>query len=128
VKRRLGLAISLFLIPVLGACDNGMQEIAHPFYLGRFEASGPIWLFRCPNGPDDGCANDSLPDGDVLAAGANKQFVVFQMSDGYYYFRRIPLEANGWGDEPEKIIGPIDENGLAKATKNFGLPRLTIKP
>jgi hypothetical protein len=119
---------ALLMIPALAACNNGMEEVAHPFYLGKFEASGPTWLFRCPEGPNEGCANDSLPDGEVFSAGANKKFITFQLLDGYYYLERTPLETNGWGKESERITGPLDEAEFLKAMAVQRLPPLTIKP
>ena len=62
-----------------------------------------VALFRCPNEPGTGCAIDGLPGPYLVAAGADKRFVVVaQHSDPdvsgpnqYYYFARVPQETGG---------------------------------
>lgn len=63
---------TLLLFPCLlaaaAACDR-VTEVDHPFYLTYVEDSREVALFRCPHGPDGGCAINGLP-GPRVAAGA----------------------------------------------------------
>jgi len=121
VKRRRAL---LLLAALVAGCDGPMQEISDPFYVGSVEAGGEPWLFRCIDGAGQSCANDSLPDGRVLRAGGNSQFIAFEMERGFYYFRRVGEERRGWGNNPEVIVGPLDEARFAAITRAIGLPEL----
>ncbi len=111
-----------------GACGGGPTEVDHPFYLGYFEDPNEVALFRCPDGPDGGCAIDGLPGPTVIAAGANKRFVVVHAIEGYYYFARVPRETGGWGNNPERIIGPLSQEAFAAAKAKLRLPDLTVRP
>jgi hypothetical protein len=95
-------------------------------------------LFRCPNGPDDGCAGDGLPDATVFAAGSDEKYVVLvrhPYKDGdfdrkrseYFYFARVKAEFGGWGNNPEKIIGPLDQDEFFKAKRQHNLPDFSIR-
>ena len=72
----------------------------------------------------------------VEAAGADERFVVVAQrpgSDGggptrYYYFARVPEETRGWGNNPERIVGPLDEQEFAAAKARLGLPEFTVRP
>jgi hypothetical protein len=89
--------------------------------------SSDFALYRCPSGPEQGCAVDGLPM-DVIAAGGNKDFIVAHSNKGYYYFRRIDSETAGWGNKPETIVGPISEVEFAVASRKFSLPDLSVHP
>jgi hypothetical protein len=118
---------SLFLSLACAACGGGPVEVDHPFYLDALEDQEAA-LFRCPNGPDEGCAIDGLPGPGVLAAGADERHVVVQSTSGYYYFARIKRETRGWGDDPERIVGPLDERAFAEAKARLDLPELSVRP
>jgi hypothetical protein len=115
---------------------RSVVEVDHPFYLTFIENPGDVALFRCPNGPGTGCAIDGLPGPRIVAAGANERFVAVAQepnSDAngptsYYYFARVPEETRGWGDNPERVIGPLDEEAFAAAKANLQLPDLTVRP
>ena len=85
-------------------------------------------LYRCPDGPDGGCARDGLPGPAVAAAGANNDYLVVRTSAGYYYFRRVPQETSGWGNNPEKIVGPLTAEEFGRAKAQFKLPDFTVTP
>lgn len=129
----------LFIIAIMlaaTACDRRVQEVDHPFYLMFIEDPREVALFRCPDKPGVGCAIDGLPGPRVVAAGANEKFVVVAQqpnSDAggpttYYYFARVAEETQGWGNNPERIIGPLDEQGFAVAKATLQLPDLTVQP
>jgi hypothetical protein len=117
-------------------CGSPAVEVDHPFYLMFIEDPREVALFRCPKDPGNGCAIDGLPGPFVTAAGANKRFVVVAQqpdADGggperYYYFARVPQETRGWGTNPERIIGPLDEPAFAAAKARLGLPEFTVRP
>jgi hypothetical protein len=126
------LAIPLALLSA--ACQRPV-EVDDPFYLKFVGDSGEVALFRCPDGPDGGCAVDGLPGPEVIAAGANERYVVVQQmptSDAsttrYYYFARVPQERRGYGNNPERIIGPLDEAEFQAAKAAFRLPEFTVRP
>ena len=108
---------------MIGACDS-YKEVDHPFYLHYWE-NGDVDLIRCPNGRDNGCAVDGLPE-NVLAAGASRRFVVAQTFTGYFYFARVPQETGGWGNNPERIIGPLRAEEFASAKAKLHLPEFTV--
>jgi len=120
----------------MAACDRRYKEVDHPFYVMFIEDPREVALFRCPDEPGVGCAIDGLPGPYVVAAGADKRFVVVaQRSDPeasgptrYYYFARVPQETSGWGRNPERIIGPLDEPAFAAAKAKLKLPEFTVKP
>jgi hypothetical protein len=110
---------------MLSACGSRPFEVDAPFYLWHLEDEEAA-LFRCPHGPDRGCAIDGLPGPTVLAAGADKRFVVVRSTNGYFYFARVPSEKSGWGNSPEKIIGPLTENEFVATNAKLSLPPLTV--
>ena len=118
------------------ACDRGVVEVDHPFYLMSIEDPREVALFRCPGEPGVGCAIDGLPAPRIVAAGADQRHVVVaqqRASDAsgrtsYYYFARVPEESRGWGNNPERIIGPLDEEEFALAKANLRLPDLSVRP
>jgi hypothetical protein len=127
------------LVPALallfaGCSQRGAVEVDHPFYLMTIEDPAQFALFRCPEGPDRGCAIDGLPGPLVTAAGADPRFIVVEQqplaaADGprlYYYFARVPQETSGWGLNPERIVGPLDEAAFAAASAQLNLPPLTV--
>jgi hypothetical protein len=91
-----------------------------------------VALFRCPHGPDKGCAIDGLPGPKVTAAGASRRYIdVAQLKSGvvvYYYFERVPQESGGYGANPEVVIGPLTEDQFLQAKTRLGLPDLTVRP
>lgn len=117
------------------ACGRRAVEVDHPFYLMFIEDPREVALFRCPNGPDSGagCAMDGLPGPRVTAAGANARFVVVARQPGaggptlYYYFARVPEETRGWGNNPERIVGPLDEDEFEAAKARLRLPEFTVR-
>lgn len=116
------------LVALLGAaCEPQFTEVDHPFYLGYIEDPGEIALFRCPTGVDGSCAIDGLPGPGVIAAGADRRFVVVQSDLGYYYFERVPQETGGWGNNPERIVGPLSEADFAVAREKLRLPDLEVR-
>jgi hypothetical protein len=118
------------------ACNRRYKEIDHPFYLMFIEDPREVALFRCPQEPGIGCAIDGLPGPYVFAAGADERFVVVaQRPDAdvsgpttYYYFARAPQETSGWGKNPERIVGPLDEHAFAAAKAKLHLPEFTVRP
>lgn len=109
-----------------GGC-GGPVEVDHPFYLWSLEGEPPA-LFRCAEGPGRGCAIDGLPGPEVMAAGANRRYVTVETTRGYYYFARVPNETRGWGRNPERIVGPLDQSAFAEATARLALPPPTVRP
>lgn len=129
------LLIGLML--TASACDGRRYvEVDHPFYLMYIKDPREVALFRCPNEPGIGCAIDGLPGPRVVAAGANRQFVVVaQKPDSdeggptsYYYFARVPEERGGWGNNPERIVGPLNERDFTATKVKLRLPDLTVRP
>lgn len=133
------LALTLIAATLMSGCQQKRVEVSDPFYLDYIENPRAIELRRCGNGCS---AVEGLPSANidgtgpyVVAAGANKRFIAIEQkaigrddeASSYYYFARIPDEAIGWGKNPEKIIGPLDEVQFAIAKKRLGLPDLTIK-
>lgn len=114
----------LFMASVVlcAGCERSPLKVAGPFYLDTMPASSEVALYRCPNGPDQGCAVDGLPM-QVIAAGGNKDFIVVYGAKGYYYFHRIGNETSGWGNKPEKIVGPISETEFDAARRRLNLPQ-----
>jgi hypothetical protein len=129
LKRKFLIVLFAF---TLSACGKP-AEVSHPFYLWYFEDPNDLSLFRCPTGPDQGCAVDGLPMSRVTAAGANKKYVVVEQLQaggalGYFYFARVPEEIRGWGNNPEVIVGPLDADAFARAKTKLQLPELSIRP
>jgi hypothetical protein len=129
-------SIILASVALATACEWRPVEVSRPFYLMYIKDPREVALFRCPDGPDRGCAIDGLPGPRVIAAGADARFVVVAQlpEDGasgpvrYYYFARVPQESRGWGLNPEKVVGPLDEVAFAQAKTALHLPDLTVKP
>jgi hypothetical protein len=131
--------LARYLVPVLAllacACDRAV-EVDHPFYLMFIEDSRDVALFRCPERPGQGCAIDGLPGPRVVAAGADERFVVVAQQPvaeaggetRYYYFARVPQESRGWGNNPERIVGPLDEATFDAAKVRLRLPDFTVRP
>lgn len=132
---RLGSLLLSLCTLAITACDRRYNEVDHPFYLMFIEDPREVALFRCPSEPGIGCAIDGLPGPYVVAAGADRRFVVVaQRSDPdaggptrYYYFARVPQETRGWGNNPERIIGPLDDQEFAAAKARLHLPDFTVK-
>ncbi|MBX3593656.1 hypothetical protein [Sphingomonas sp.] len=120
------LAGALFVVTCAG-CSPAARHVAGPFYLIERPESRELALYRCPDGPP-GCAIDELPVLNVLAAGGNDHFVAVQSDRGYYYLRRIAQERSGWGNNPEKIVGPLSEADFTASRRRLGLPDLDIRP
>jgi len=133
------LTLTLIAATLLSACQQRRVEVSDPYYLDYIENPRAIALRRC----GEGCsAVEGLPSANidgtgpyVVAAGANKQFIAVEQkpigrddeASTYYYFARIPNETFGWGNNPEKIIGPLDKSQFAIAKKRLALPDLTIQ-
>lgn len=100
-------AVAIFLFALLlSGCGRTTTHVAGPFYLTYFENPHEMLLFRCPNGPDEGCAGESFPDATFFAAGASEKYIVLARHPyndqnrsldrdrtEYFYFareRRIP--------------------------------------
>jgi hypothetical protein len=132
IDRLLWIAIAL----ATAGCGRGVIEVDDPFYLMYIEDPREVALFRCPIEPGVGCAIDGLPGPYVEAAGADERFIVVaQRPSGresgptrYYYFARVPEEKRGWGNNPERIIGPLDAEEFAAAKARLGLPEFTVRP
>jgi hypothetical protein len=120
--------IAALTAPLLAACSDGMEQVAGPFFVGRFEAHGDPWMFRCTDDPPAGCSGDGLPDGKVLRAGGDARHIAMQTPLGYYYFRRLPQERRGWGNNPEVIVGPLSQQQFAAVTRELALPPLDVVP
>ena len=114
--------------------ERDYVHVAGPFYLTYFETEDQMSLFRCPTGPRGvGCAIDGLPDATVFAAGADTRYVVVARHPlgnrnvtEYFYFARTDRESRGWGNGPEKIIGPISADAFDAAQAKLRLPPLSI--
>ncbi len=113
---------------LVSGCSNNAIKVSGPFYLDYIEDPSQVALFRCPSGPSKGCAIDGLPGPEVIAAGASKNFIVVHNTSGYYYFKRVPEERRGWGNNPEEIIGPLSESAFKDAKARFNLPDFTVHP
>ena len=119
----------LVAIAMLGAgCEPSPQKVAGPFYLDTTPDSREVALYRCPNGPDQGCAIDDLPVLNVIAAGGDKDFIAIHSTSGFYYFRRVDSERSGWGIKPEIVVGPMSESEFNVASRKLNLPALSIRP
>jgi hypothetical protein len=128
----------------LSACGQPLREVSHPFYLTYIEDPNAMALFRCPDGPEGGCAIDGLPGPSIFAAGASEEYIVVARypAEGYYaisadpgvdrsrveylYFARVPNETFGWGNNPEQIVGPLNEADFQRAKAELGLPDFSI--
>ena len=133
VKR---LAIGLLPL-LLAACGDDVTPVDGPFYLTYLETRDQMALYRCPKGPNDGCAIDGLPDATVFAAGADKMYIVVarhprvggatnrQVTE-YFYFARIPQEREGWGFNPEKIVGPLTQVQFDADKSRLHLPEFSV--
>lgn len=128
------IALPLWL---LLACKPQNTHVVGPFYLSYFETRDEMALFRCPGGPDNGCAIDGLQDATVYAAGGDNKHVVVarhprtngstkQDISEFFYFVRIKNEQHGWGSNPERIVGPLTEKQFDIAKRELGLPNFSI--
>jgi hypothetical protein len=131
-------AIFLFAL-LLSGCGRTTTHVAGLFYLTYFENPDEMLLFRCPNGPDEGCAGESFPDATVFAAGASEKYIVLARHPyndkdrsldrdrtEYFYFARVKEEFRGWGDNPEKVIGPLNGVEFLGAKSRYHLPNFSI--
>lgn len=109
-------------------CSLMAREVSGPFYVMYVADSDERALFRCPDGPNEGCAIDGLPGPDVFAAGGNATYIVVARHragrDEYFYFRRVAEERRGWGANPEVIVGPLGKPEFDAASKQLELPAL----
>lgn len=109
-----------------GACSPPASEVSHPFYVMRMPDSQERALYRCPDGPRKGCAVDGLPGPDVFAANGDRRHIVVARRRGevveYLYFERIPEELQGWGRNPEQVIGPLNRREFEADAARLGLP------
>ncbi|HEY3814241.1 MAG TPA: hypothetical protein VGL66_13530 [Caulobacteraceae bacterium] len=119
---------------LLGGCSRPPVHVSGPFYVGTLAETNDVYLIRCPHGPDEGCAVDGLPGPRIVAAGANGRYIVVaQAGDSddqerrYFYFARVPQEVAGWGNNPERIVGPLTQAEFDKAAHDLHLPPLTIR-
>ena len=116
---------------LLAACGSQVREVGGPFYVMRLPDSQGRALFRCPEGPKNGCAIDGLPGPDVVRAGADNRYVVVERQvagrSEYFYFARVPEERRGWGQNPERIIGPLDAAAFDEARSRLDLPGLSVE-
>jgi hypothetical protein len=46
----------------------------------------------------------------------------------YFYFARVPQETFGWGNNPEKVVGPLSKPEFDHARESLGLPADDIRP
>lgn len=135
-RARSAPAALLLLAALTGGCDSSYVEVDHPFYLRHHELPHRFALFRCPNGPGEGCAIDGVPGPEIVAAGADERHVVVERRatragrgpSEYLYFARVPEETGGWGRNPERIVGPLDADEFAEAKARLRLPELTVRP
>jgi hypothetical protein len=120
---------------LLGACSRAPAHVVGPFYLDTLPDTSDVYLFRCPDGPGNGCAVDGLPGPGIVRAGGNSKYVVATQADRsdpralhYFYFARVPQETRGWGHNPEKIVGPLTKPEFDLARQSLGLPADDIEP
>ena len=129
----------LSAIAVIGffaaGCSRAPVHVIGPFYLQKFVETDDIYLFRCPDGPQEGCAVDGLPGPRIVGAGGNDRYVVVAQADPsnadvvrYFYFARVPQETRGWASNPEKIIGPLTALEFDNARKAMNLPAADVRP
>lgn len=122
------MAVLSLSTALLVGCSPVVQEVSRPFYVMYVADSNERALFRCPDGPEGGCAIDGLPGPDVFAAGGNATHIVIARHradrDEYFYFRRVAEEKRGWGDNPEHLVGPLEKSEFEAASKQLGLPAL----
>jgi hypothetical protein len=115
---------------VVAACGQASQEVSHPFYVQELPDSVERALYRCPGGPNGGCAIDGLPGPDLVAAGADAIHVVvarrFEGRLEYFYFARVPEEAGAYGHNPERIVGPLNKSAFEDAKNRLNLPDFKI--
>ncbi|MGE8132974.1 hypothetical protein ACQKO5_05145 [Novosphingobium subterraneum] len=119
--------LTLFLLLALAGCESEPIEVSHPFYLWHLEDPSNTYLFRCIE-PADECAVDGLPGPGVISAGADSRYVVVKTDHGYFYFKRTAHETKGWGNDPEKIIGPLNEHDFKATAEKLRLPNLSVHP
>lgn len=129
---KLALIACAFASALVIGCSSRGHEVSHPFYVMSPADSDVRALFRCPDGPDNGCAIDGLPGPDVFAAGGDARYIVVARHraghDEYLYFHRVAEETRGWGHNPERIIGPLNRSQFEADSQRLGLPLLTNLP
>jgi hypothetical protein len=127
--------IALLALFLLAGCDFDATHVVGPFYLLYIDLPEQTALYRCPDGPNGrlGCAVDGLPDATVFAAGGDDRYVVVarhpQSDKGvtqYFYFHRVPQERSGWGNNPEKIVGPLTEGEFNADKVSLHLPDFSV--
>ena len=131
----------LVVCSLLAASGTRSVEVSNPYYLDYIEDPFAIELRRCESQGLSCASVNGLPrvqayeaGPHVVAAGANRHFVVVAYGVGdrsgdprsYYYFARVPEEKKGWGANPEKIVGPLDERDFKEESRRIGLPELTV--
>jgi len=135
---RVSGAIFLFAL-LLSGCGPDATHVAGPFYLTYIKNPRETSLFRCVDQSTESCAGDGLPGPTIFAAGANEKYVVVvrhPYKDGsfdrnrmeYFYFARVKEELHGWGENPEKIIGPLNEVAFLAAKNRYHLPDFSVRP
>lgn len=130
------ICLIFLVLSTVSGCGKPSVEVDHPFYLMEYGESGERFaLFRCLHDPGQGCSLDKGFGPDVIAAGANDQFVVMKMRQSpkaaqpaYFYFARIPQETGGWGLNPEKLRGPLTPAEFEKKRAALGLPKPDVTP
>ena len=131
MSKVLSAAVALATVILVG-CSPRAREVIHPFYVTNLADSDERALFRCPDGPNGGCAIDGLPGPDVFAAGGDATHIVVARRHGsqdeYFYFRRVAEETRGWGNNPEQVVGPLPKSQFEADAKRLGLPALVRLP
>lgn len=132
-------AVAVFLLMMFCLLfTSNMSHVAGSFYVGYIEDPAETLLFRCPDGPNDGCEGMEPPGAAVFAARGNDQYVavarhprtgdLIRATDSsvteYYYFHRITDERRGWRMHPEKIVGPLTREQFQHEKSKLRLPDL----
>jgi hypothetical protein len=141
VRFRFAVCLAVVGLGLGGAgCIERNAEVSHPFYLTFPEDAQDVALWRCTEGPREGCTRDEqMPGPAIFLAGANARYVAMaryprdeerHVTDlsrtEYYYFARVPEETYGWGLNPETVVGPLSRAEFEAAKARLGLPDLTV--
>lgn len=133
------LVLSILCGTLLSGCfDKERHHVAGPFYLTYPESREDMALFRCFR--DEGnfsCVLDFMPDAEIFLAGGDNEYIVLArhpreggLTDKenveYYYFKRTPQESRGWGNNPEKVLGPFGKNEFDKRKMELNLPDFSV--
>lgn len=116
------------------------QHIAGPYFFmtpERLEDTAIFLCFRLSDG-ELGCEKGALPDGLVVKAGGDEQFIVFakrkdsdRASDEnnleYYYFRRPDFKNDGGYYQNFVIKGPMNKGDFEIKRKNLDFPEFTVE-